>query len=1113
MTTLDTIGPASRYDGLGVLHDRLRRVHRRQWSVRLLVSLAGCVALGAGALGLATLVGYWPGLGQPPAALRWGLLGFVLAVWGLCAGGWLVRSLLWKQNAAQVARFVETARPELRNDLVNALLLGAEPAPASPPLVQQAIAETLARVDDTDLAASVPLRSLGRWTLIATAVLGGLAAFALLQPGPMSRGLRAVFAPGAYLPPLNRIEAVSVSPGDATIFPGESVTVRLVLRHADPQTVAEVRRNGPDETLAMTRRDEPGELGVREATSTFELILPDLHEPIRYAVLAHGPEGSGRWPDNRAWYRIRLRDLAVRGMTVRYEYPPYRNRPPETQTLQPGSARFAAPVGTWTMLRLELASAVPHATLLADEQSIPMQRDETGRGFSARFQLRKDGFCRVELADEQGRPLGRLPAADGQAEPGWPVRVLPDGPPTVAFLSPSRNLTAPAGGELAVRLRAADDVGLSKLQLFTAPGRAEPKPVTRFKPDLAGRQTVTASHTISLKGLAAGETLTLRAVATDNRKLGDLGGPQSASPEPIIVTVRDPQQLARQRTQQLAELQRRLMAILKLQLMHRTNTAIARSRDRLEEIRRIGTELRTGQRAVQAALKELHEQFDFPPGLEDIRRAIRLLLAEEVPLAVDQAEVLASLGNLADRDRACSLLDGTQGQIIESLQDMLAVLPRLAARTGLLQSPPGSDLDAKQRREKRQALQDALKQFQAEQKKVIAASERLNKKALDDFTPAEEQQLRELQAVQDKWEKFLNETLTDFSRLARQDFANPSLLKELMSVQADVTMAKDALSKKAVEIATACENNGLENAESLTANLEKWLPDEPDRKKWAMEAPETPADVEQAELFTELEDLVGDLLEQEEDLFEEMDDLTSQAFMSGDKGIGWDAMDGPISNMNAQGVTGNQLPNTSEVSGRSGEGRTGKSAGEFVEDKAVGKGGRRTPTRMSDDPFQAGQVEDTSTDPPGGATGGGKLSGSGAQGLEGPSPAEVSAKLKRLAGRQAELVNRAERLQANFKAGDYANFRLARAVRLMRQVGQDLRRGDYRNALRKRQQTVGTLRQLRKMTGGRVDVRRDATATGPKLRRQPLSDAMRENLPQAYRHALEEYYRRLSEGR
>ena len=72
-----------------------------------------------------------------------------------------------------------------------------------------------------------------------------------------------------------------------------------------------------------------------------------------------------------------------------------------------------------------------------------------------------------------------------------------------------------------------------------------------------------------------------------------------------------------------------------------------------------------------------------------------------------------------------------------------------------------------------------------------------------------------------------------------------------------------------------------------------------------------------AELPGELEDIIGDLMEKEEDLFDEMEDVSSSAIDSLDKGAGWDATDGPISNNSAKGVTGNRLPNTSEIGGRS----------------------------------------------------------------------------------------------------------------------------------------------------------------------------------------------------
>ena len=275
--------------------------------------------------------------------------------------------------------------------------------------------------------------------------------------------------------------------------------------------------------------------------------------------------------------------------------------------------------------------------------------------------------------------------------------------------------------------------------------------------------------------------------------------------------------------------------------------------------------------------------------------------------------------------------------------------------------------------------------------------------------------------------------------------------------------------------------------------------------------PDDQGKIELPELPTELEDLVGDLLEQEEELFDDMDDLTARAAGSGSDGIGWDAMDGPISNMGAQGVTGNQLPNTNELAGRSGEGRSGKSSGEFVEDKAVGKGGRRTPTRLTPEPFQKGQVNDTSTEPPGGATGGGKFSGSGAEGLEGPVPPDVKKEMPRMAKRQASLVNKAERIKGQFKVNDYASFKFLQAITLMNRVQRDLEKGRYQNVLRARNQTLSALRQS-KLRIGNIDVTEDTSGAMPKYVRDDIADAMKGKLPEEFKDVLEQYFRRLSEA-
>src|SRR5262249_35727151 len=161
----------------------------------------------------------------------------------------------------------------------------------------------------------------------------------------------------------------------------------------------------------------------------------------------------------------------------------------------------------------------------------------------------------------------------------------------------------------------------------------------------------------------------------------------------------------------------------------------------------------------------------------------------------------------------------------------------------------------------------------------------------------------------------------------------------------------DALAKKATEIAVPHEQMGLELAKSIEENIERWLVNAPDSTRWNMEEPKGEADVPMADLPSELNDLMGDLVDKEDALAEQAQAVASWGMESADKGIGWDATDGPISNMSAKGVTGNVQPNDQEIGGRGGEGRSGKSSGQMVEESASGKGGKQTPSRSTPDPF------------------------------------------------------------------------------------------------------------------------------------------------------------------
>ncbi len=1094
------------YRAMESILDRLDRVRWRHLLVQLARSAAALATVVlAGLILLGVSAGYWAD--QPPATLRWGLLVGILTVWA-AALAWLVLLPIRRNlNYHQTARLIERSFDGLDNSLINAIQLSRDRMQPSPALVQSAIYETSRRIGRLPLAAAVSVRSLRRWLIAAGVAAAGLAAFALLQGPRLSRGLAAVFRPTGYVRHVETVKLISLTPGDATRLAGERLTIEA--RIENPQ------RRRHEATVEILGRPERLEMLASPDRATYSFPYGKLEESFQYRVRI----GQARFPAEKDHYTITvLQRLDVKGLDLLHVYPAYLNRQDHLEANARGP--IEAPEGTKVKVTLHLSAPAPRARLeMRSGIKQPMSAD--GSSCAGTLDVSADDAYRIVLLDRQARNFQQVPAASLRADeaaafPGgfFGIRAVPDRPPTVRYVRPNRHVAVAPGGKLPTRLAASDDHGIAKVRFFMGPAGEAPREVPNIADcDAArGKTSAEATYTINVgPQYRVGETIVYHATVTDNRLLPGRG-PQTVKSSDFKIFIRASAEVAAERAERYERLRARLLAILKAQAVQRVNTDVAAAGPaELAKVRQVGRTVAAGQTAIRADVLDVAENFPFEDEWAEIRHGLKLLGENETAAAITQARSLAALADVEARPGVCGELAATQDEIIRSLQWMLAILPAKEHPEAVARTARGEDLPP-EAREKLTDLQSVLKQFMDEQRKLIQTAERLTKRPVDNFTKEDEKLLRELQLAQDKWEKFLNEKFTDFSKLAQQDFSNPQLLKELISVKTDVTMAKDALSKKAIEIATAIEDNGIENAKTLTANIEKWLPDEPDRIKWDMEDPAGQSNIEMPELPKELEDLVGDLLEEEEDLFDEMDDVTAKYAMSGDKGIGWDAMDGPISNMNAQGVTGNQLPNTSEISGRSGEGRQGKSLGEFVEDKAVGKGGRRTPTRLTPEPFQQGQVNDTSAEPAGGATGGGKLSGAGAEGMEGPLPPELQKELKRLAGQHAQLLNKAERIRPAFKVGDYSNYQFLEAITLMNRVQDHLVHYRYRNVLRERHVTLTALKRTHLLLGGKIDVTADATAGPKKQLPDDVADTTRAKLPAEFRQALQKYFQRLSEA-
>jgi hypothetical protein len=266
-----------------------------------------------------------------------------------------------------------------------------------------------------------------------------------------------------------------------------------------------------------------------------------------------------------------------------------------------------------------------------------------------------------------------------------------------------------------------------------------------------------------------------------------------------------------------------------------------------------------------------------------------------------------------------------------------------------------------------------------------------------------------------------------------------------------------------------------------------------------------------AELPKQLDDLIGDLMKQEQADDPEKDDVSSSIMDSLDKGGGWGTGDGPMSNMSAKGVTGNQLPNNDEIGGRSGEGRNGKSDGQMVGDTAVGKGGNETPTRLTATPFENGSVNDQSKDTKGGATGGGKLAGTGQEGLRGPLPPPVQERLRVLAEQQAKLRQQAESLALQLRKQRRPTGDLESAINAMKAFEEAAKNQNGLGLVQGYHQALDSLQAARSAyAGDRLSrVETDALARDA---HKDVIDTQAEEAPAGYEEMTGAYFRSLSES-
>jgi tetratricopeptide (TPR) repeat protein len=416
--------------------------------------------------------------------------------------------------------------------------------------------------------------------------------------------------------------------------------------------------------------------------------------------------------------------------------------------------------------------------------------------------------------------------------------------------------------------------------------------------------------------------------------------------------------------------------------------------------------------------------------------------------------------------------------------------------------------------------QERLDKMTELQKAVVEIATEL--KAAKDQTATDKEfldaDLKDLEEMRENIENALEQLVTDMHLIPDMDASN-DILMELAEVYEEVRQKKGSENSPASEQAVDRDEGLLAAFKAMQkkmgeriGDLEMWLSDAPESGQWNMESYDRDemGKVPLGDLPDALEDIVGDLLEQAEEIEKQAEDsLSNQAIPDGL--MGWDIDDGPMPSWAAKGKSGNKRPDQFEQTGRSGAGRQGESSGEIVGDTIKALEGSDVRERRTNDSHQAGELNEENPDAMDTkATGGGKGAGvADGEGMDGDAPPKDELKYRDMARTQMKMQRDAESVISKAKLLRLPTGELDRAALEMAAAQKRLEAGDIQGFVRTQKEVIKSLRETHaRLTGKPVtDGNADRTRTDPNI-----AGATAEPVPQQYEDAVAAYMRRIAES-
>ncbi len=1067
------------------------------------------------------------------AAVLWGsLIAGVLSL--------IVRRWLEDRRDDFFAALVERKHPELHNQLINALQLGrGNQRGVSQNLIEAIVHDADRALVDTDTTDAVDRRPTGRAAILAVVAVLLLGGYATAFTPRFTNGLSRVLLPLAGIDPYTRTRIAAVEPGTTKWPENKGMTVTASATGVVPEEARLHHRRPGEAWRSLEMPAVPGKEG------TFACLVPATTSSYEYYVSA----GDGRSPT----YQIEIvRPPQIARLFVTYTYPTYTGLAP--RRVESSDGEVVAIPGTTVKIELQATKPLQKAELVArSHPKSPLEMTASGEsesrsttfvlwpekpeppaGLSGR--LMAPTTYQIKMMDSEGYenddPLWRTISLKSDQAPKITLRVSDD------------RIVVRPDTMLVLDVAAEDDYGLANVRIVYRKNNEPAKAVKSF--DYAkGAPQLQATHPYEWKladsGLKSGDRVEFWAEATDRNNLTGPGVSESHPHRTIEIV--NPLDLVAKLDTKVTDYVTELKAVLKLQRENRVHSAakgVGSAEDLTKETKAILEGLSGAGPAKKAQGLVAREDWD---ALTAELLVWREMLVRQKTLGLARAMDLDGLPAVTIIEELNGLAVGPMPKVVRMLESARdAGAPEQAGKHRAESLPVQDKIIADlekilERMQRNEQAKQALRKMKKKDEKAYKMAttvltdlikglnerlndmtttadkfERLPRKDSDKFKDEQLKALADLGDMAKRTERWAKGSVQELTKMPKGFVDDFDARKDVHKIYEEVEKAKTR--DKAEKIEVSLEDLGAGLATKMKEDLEMWLPDSPDSAKWVLEEPLDKKNMKIPEmpLPKSLQDLVGDLLQKADEFDEDADDVTSAWGDNLDQ-AGWGVSDGPISSFSAKGKTGNDQPNNMEVTGRSGDGRRGKSTGQMVGDTAKALPGRKTPARVGSEKYEPGRLKVEGQEDPNGATGGGKKTGSGRQGLQGGTPPDVANNLDRLSAKQAGMRENMKKIAEKLTAKNVSTTRVKAAkegMKLLEEADKDIKDRRYQDAARKQREGLKKLREAYgkgdRITALEISRARDLP---PEMRRDLLQSS-EAAYPAGYEGLLKSYYKALS---